>query len=82
MTIVAHKSDNTISEKAEASFEESDPQRLKNGAVFPDIFLIYQPLRHFTEALAVSTVCISRLPNSTPRFGEGIAIGRNSKRIL
>src|SRR6266566_1540990 len=29
MTIVAHKSDNTISEKAEASFEESDPQRLK-----------------------------------------------------
>jgi len=29
MTIVAHNSDNTISEKAEASFEESDPQRLK-----------------------------------------------------
>ena len=28
MTIVAHKSDNTISEKAAASFEESDPQRL------------------------------------------------------
>ena len=25
MTIVTHKSDNTISEKAEASFEESDP---------------------------------------------------------
>ena len=29
MTIVAHNSDNTISEKAEASFEESDPQRFK-----------------------------------------------------
>jgi hypothetical protein len=29
MTIVAHNSDNTISEKAEASFEESDPQRLR-----------------------------------------------------
>jgi hypothetical protein len=28
MTIIAHKSDNNISEKAEASFEESDPQRL------------------------------------------------------
>jgi hypothetical protein len=28
LTIVAHTSDNTISEKAEASFEESDPQRL------------------------------------------------------
>ena len=28
MTIVAHKNDNNISEKAEASFEESDPQRL------------------------------------------------------
>ena len=28
MTIVAHTSDNNISEKAEASFEESDPQRL------------------------------------------------------
>src|SRR6266581_4635463 len=29
MTIVAHNSDNTISEKAEASFEESDPQRIE-----------------------------------------------------
>jgi hypothetical protein len=29
MMIVAHKSDNNISEKAEVSFEESDPQRLK-----------------------------------------------------
>ena len=28
MTIVAHESDNTISEKAEASCEESGPQRL------------------------------------------------------
>jgi len=31
MTIVTHKRDNTISEKAEASFEESDPQRLKKA---------------------------------------------------
>src|SRR3989442_4318135 len=29
MTIVAHNSDNTISEKAEASFKESNPQRYK-----------------------------------------------------
>jgi putative transposase len=28
MTIVTHTSDNNISEKAEASFEESDPLRL------------------------------------------------------
>ena len=28
----------------------------KKGVVFPDTFLIFQPLRHFTEALAVSTV--------------------------
>jgi hypothetical protein len=34
MTIVAHTNDNTISEKAEASFEESDPQRLKLPLLF------------------------------------------------
>jgi len=39
MTIVAHTSDNTISEKAEASFEESDPQRLKVGLFFDAINL-------------------------------------------
>ena len=36
MTIVAHNSDNTISEKAEASFEESDPQRLNLRIIVSD----------------------------------------------
>src|SRR5260370_32608678 len=55
MTIGTHQSDHTLSEKAEASFEESDPQRLKTEAeqdgramtVSGQSMIVSRDFRHF-----------------------------------